>query len=50
MSNPIKKSSGLSTHHRPAPPTNTEPTEVDMEKMPLEQLRQLANKQLANHN
>jgi hypothetical protein len=43
---PSRKSSGLSTH-RTGAPTPTAPTEADMYNMPLEKLRELANKQLA---
>lgn len=43
------KSSGLSTHQR-VPPSPTTPSEEEMYRMPLEQLRELANKQLNEHN
>lgn len=43
-----KKVSGISTHNRTAVvPVATEPSEDDAYKMPLEDLRRLANKQLA---
>lgn len=42
-----RKASGLSTQRRSAVPPPTEPTEDDMYKMPLEELRKLANQQLA---
>jgi len=43
------KSSGLSTQQR-VPPSPTTPSEEEMYRMPLEQLRELANKQLNEHN
>lgn len=43
-----KKVSGISTHNRAAAvPVNTEPSEDDAYKMPLDELKKLANKQLA---
>jgi hypothetical protein len=42
----LKKSSTVSTKGRPAPVVKTEPSEDDLYKMPLDKLRDLANKQL----
>lgn len=43
-----KKTSGISTHSRSAVvPLNTEPSEDELYKMPMDKLRELANKQLA---
>jgi len=43
-----KRSSGLSTQRHSVVPTATEPTEDEAYRMPLEQLRDLANAQLAS--
>lgn len=40
-----RKSSGVSTHGVPVP--RSEPTEEEMYRMPMEELRKRANKQLA---
>jgi len=50
MPTPIKKSSGLSTHVRLSIPKPTEPTEEDMYRLPMDKLRELANKQLSERN
>lgn len=43
-----KKTSGISTHSRTTTvPLNTEPSEDELYKMPMDKLRELANKQLA---
>lgn len=42
-----RKASGLSTQRRSAVPPPTEPTEAELYKMPMDELRRLANKQLA---
>lgn len=43
-----KKTSGISSHSRPtAAPANTEPSEADAYNMPIDKLRDLANKQLS---
>lgn len=43
-----KKASTISTHNRvAATPVNTEPSEDELYKMPMDKLRELANKQLA---
>lgn len=43
-----KKASGISTHSRTVLPISTEPSEDELSTMPLDKLRALANKQLAN--
>lgn len=43
-----RRSSGVSSHSRRAAPATQEPSEDEAYKMPLDQLRQLANKQLAS--
>jgi hypothetical protein len=40
------KSSGISTQHRSTTPAPATPSEEEAYRMPLEQLRELANKQL----
>jgi hypothetical protein len=47
MNNNARKSSGLSTQ-RSGMPQPTTPSEEDMYNMPLDKLRELANKQLAD--
>ena len=42
-----KKASGISTHHRSTVVPTTEPSEDELNSMPLDKLRQLANKQIA---
>ena len=43
-------SSGTSTQHRSTTPPPATPSEEEMYRIPLEQLRELANKQLAEQN